>query len=442
MSKSLWQSKTFWVNAITAIVGVLTVLSGSDLVADYPQTIAALVAAQGILNILLRIITDTSIKLFVLLACLCLPALAQAQFATGEQESYLRSLIPLAEFRDDPQVRIYTHETMPPAYQFCGPGGSVTGFHLAAYNISGDFLEARKGHGRGGNGNIEFPWKSPGGTDKSVNCHSFRFVRLPDGKPVVWWTERRYEGDNNRGQSTQYDWTFPVGTIFGEVLTMTGTDGYEYPFELRTRERFADHWQPDLYRQFPTREHLLACLDTLGDDRTAALQAHLRRPLDSPVETLTDSSHRTQRAFTGTAQRDVLPAIPADVVSRLLTEHPYQTAIEEVWAGEQCYCPTTEAPFHIVPAHYDATFLGSSGESCTKCHDSALKHVDQFDAPRQWYGHVRGCSEGILSFGPYKPSCVSGNGGHVNASMHDIPGVIERYDPSRHSSADYVRLPQ
>ncbi len=48
--------------------------------------------------------------------------------------------------------------------------------------------------------------------------------------PVVWF-RKRLHGDQNKG----YAWTYPVGTIVGEVLAMTGPDGYAYSFELRVR---------------------------------------------------------------------------------------------------------------------------------------------------------------------------------------------------------------
>ena len=56
-SKSWWQSKTIWINAITALTATLTVLGGQQIVTDHPAIAAGLVAALGGLNIALRIIT-------------------------------------------------------------------------------------------------------------------------------------------------------------------------------------------------------------------------------------------------------------------------------------------------------------------------------------------------------------------------------------------------
>ena len=56
-AKSWWQSKTIWVNAITAATATLTVLGGQQIVQEYPKASAAIVAALGVLNIALRVIT-------------------------------------------------------------------------------------------------------------------------------------------------------------------------------------------------------------------------------------------------------------------------------------------------------------------------------------------------------------------------------------------------
>ena len=42
--KAWWQSKTIWINAITAATATLTVLGGQQIVTDHPAIAAGLVA--------------------------------------------------------------------------------------------------------------------------------------------------------------------------------------------------------------------------------------------------------------------------------------------------------------------------------------------------------------------------------------------------------------
>jgi len=55
--KKWWQSKTIWINAITAATATLTVLAGQQIVTDHPAIAAGLVAVLGGLNVALRLVT-------------------------------------------------------------------------------------------------------------------------------------------------------------------------------------------------------------------------------------------------------------------------------------------------------------------------------------------------------------------------------------------------
>ena len=62
MSKSLWQSKTFWVNAITAAAAVLTTLVDTPVIADNPKIVGVIVTTLSVVNIVLRLITSQPIQ--------------------------------------------------------------------------------------------------------------------------------------------------------------------------------------------------------------------------------------------------------------------------------------------------------------------------------------------------------------------------------------------
>jgi len=61
-AKTWYASKTLWVNLVALIVGVLGYLLGQDVVQEYPAIVAAFVAVQGALNVILRMVTSQSIK--------------------------------------------------------------------------------------------------------------------------------------------------------------------------------------------------------------------------------------------------------------------------------------------------------------------------------------------------------------------------------------------
>ena len=56
------KSRMMWVNGATLLVGVLALVANNDLIADYPEMVAALVAFQGGLNMLLRLLTTKAIS--------------------------------------------------------------------------------------------------------------------------------------------------------------------------------------------------------------------------------------------------------------------------------------------------------------------------------------------------------------------------------------------
>jgi len=60
--KKWYLSKTIWANLLTLSVGLLGYLIGHDIVQEYPSIVSIFVAAQGFLNIVLRLITKEAVK--------------------------------------------------------------------------------------------------------------------------------------------------------------------------------------------------------------------------------------------------------------------------------------------------------------------------------------------------------------------------------------------
>jgi hypothetical protein len=368
---------------------------------------------------------------------------------TASKESSYRRLLPRVDdpdiqaLLDDPALILYTEEEMPRAYQFWD--GAFPGVHSAYYNISANGGEPF------GNGNREFPWGDPAGTHRARNVRAFRFLWLPKDesgrpRPVAWYRKRMRDG------TSAYAWTYPVGTVFGEVLTLRGPDGYDYTFELRVRIRELSDWTVDVFRPFPSAEDLAARIKELRSDwqeqpNLVALVDHITKPLPPKVYTIADRQPG-RRVFQQQMGMDVLPPVGDDkLVALLLTSTVFRSAHSTPWrvgpGGVSTAAPTTSAPFHIVPANYDAGFVEVDRHSCRRCHDTVNHGLDEFNAGRDWYGRIRG-SDGIFSFHPFSPDSISGNGYSVPVRMRsslERAGLLARYDQRKHPYPIYGTIP-
>ena len=360
------------------------------------------------------------------------------------REAQLRELLPQVSDKQyrkllhDPDLMFYTDREMPPAYQLWG--SSLQGVHAPDYNISAGDGEPF------GNGNREFPWSTPAGTHRTSGVTTFRFMYLPKDKeghplPIVW--HRRGDG--------AYAWTFPVGTVFGEVLGLTAPDGESYTFEVRVRKREKGDWLADAFRPYPTAKDLARRIKQLRPDwkqneQLAAVCEHLLEPLELEVLTLADSQP-TRRTFKSRMAVDELPELGDDkLVAELLSDVTFHSCLGRSWrineAGSSAAAPTTQASFHIVPKNYDAGFIDVDQLSCMRCHNTTNKNVKHFDAAREWYGNIRG-SDAIFSFHPFAPSCISHNGFsqpvQFRAAFTDA-GILVKYDQEVHSNELYHSL--
>lgn len=372
---------------------------------------------------------------------------APVRLMSAEREAAFRARLPrvadasVQALLDDPNLLLYTEAEMPRAYQFWS--SVAAGVHAPQYNISGEAGEPY------GNGNREFPWSGPAGTHRCNGVESFRFLYLPRDeqgrpRPVVWL--RRASDDGLTG----YAWMFPVGAVLGEVLSLGGPDGKRHTFELRLRRREKDAWDVDVFRPFPTAEELARRIQELrpgwqDQSDLAALVQHLESSRTLPAQRLRDQQPRTiVNQVMGT---DVLPTAGDDsLVAQLLADTPFRSCLGVSWwldtAGNSTAAPTTTASFHIVPARYDAGFVDVHRQSCLRCHDTVNRNVRSFDSGREWYGRIRG-SDGIFSFHPFSPSCISHNGSSVAVTIRSeltAGGIVAAYDPAQHSADHYQAI--
>jgi len=367
---------------------------------------------------------------------------------SAKKEARLRKLLPkvadshVKEMFADEQLLLYTEEEMPRVYQLWS--GDLQGVHTAEYNISANSGEPY------GNGNLEFPWNGPAGTHRSPDVEAFRFIYLPkdeNGKtlPVVWY--RKYlPGDSSEG----YAWTYPLGTVFGEVLYRKCPDGFLRTFEVRTRTRMTNDWDVDVFRPFPTAQDLATRIKELRPEW--ADNASLKKVVEQleaakklPTKRLEDD--HPSPVFRQTMGVDTLPALEDDaLVNDLLMKTEFRSTLGREWRvgtnGVKSFAPTTKASYHVVPKNYDAGFIEVDSTSCMRCHNTTNQSVDRFDGGRDWYGRIRG-SDGIFSFHPFEPSSVSGNGFGSHPSMRDSlvnAGLLQKFNRKKHPNRIYQKI--
>lgn len=404
-------------------------------------------------------------SLLLLLFCITATVFGQVQIMPAEKLASLRQSLPgtekdvWQEFFDDPTTLYYTSTEMPVAYQhamgglvvsgsFMGRGGSAmqSTFHWALNNISGDANERQKPDGEGGNANVEFPWRHnvAGGTDESRGIAiTFKMMRLPKKDsgspwPVAWYSD--VLGGSDQGPQSVLNWIFPKGTTFAEVLVMKDSKATLHTWEVRLRIRESNYWDVDVLKPFPTSSELAAALKREGYQSEQVM-----RPRVIQMARLFDGLHR-KPAFNVLAGVDELPTLGEDLAAKLLDSTPFKSAVGAVWHagtnGVDALSPTTNERFSIVPPGFHGTFIGNDTESCKNCHRHTLKHVDEFDSVRQWYGRVRGGDQ-IFSWNPVEPSSVADNGASIRVVLRRAfveAGMLEQYDKAKHPTDMYSLL--
>jgi len=407
---------------------------------------------------------------FVLVCVLMLlgvwPSFAQHIMPSQRQE-LLRSLLPRIEYKEDhdrlhndPTTIFYTLKEMPAAHQ--RGSGQNTSFLIADKNESGDnaapFFSSSKPNGRGGNANIDFPWRRgvPGGTHRTNNVGSFKAMWLPkkaDGTPwpVVWFRDSLPNPISSRGAMNGYRWVFPRGTIFYEVLHMKDpVSKANYVFEIRKREREIGEWSVDVFRPFPTAEHLAERLRDSWGWWNSPLKVSLVKYMgDSSTlirSTLEDRINRNRSTINVVQAVDKLPEISdRKLIHNLLRNTTFESCIGIPWKEGtlDCFAPTASTDqLNIVPHNYDGTFLGADSQSCMKCHESTLVHSRFFDRQRGWYGYVRG-SDGILSWHPIALDSLSTTGFGIPVRFRPEfvrAGVIAKFNSQLHTSGRYKTI--
>lgn len=434
-SKSLWRSKTFWLNVVALAVAALTGVLDADLIQQHPQAVAWITGIIALLNMLLRTVTTKPIHLILVFLCLFMVAgSATAQTVRiMDQRAYdeIAQLLPRVNDErvqaaiESPDTVWWTEREVPRAYQ---NHDAVGGFHWVGYNISGEAHEKSKGHGNGGHAGSEFPWKHAAGTSNVQNLRELRFLALParlsGGRwPIVyWWQGLPHDnGDHLR-------WRYPVGTIVGELLLEQDERGKWWCFEVRIREREPGEWGCDSFWPVPNEEALAQYVSgyraSIDDTQRVANHHPRRRVIDERVNV------------------SFLPELPADQVREML-DRPFESRLLGRWTND-VVAPRSNQAFGLFPAGYRAEAIEVRRESCNRCHHTTLMHVNQFEPFRDWYGRVPG-DDTVFATPMLDPRCVSTTGATLRPRFRESfvrAGFIAEFDSKKHAAEVYPPIPE
>ncbi len=351
---------------------------------------------------------------------------------------------------EDANTLWYDHEVMPPSYQDSVAPDVTVGCRPNAegpslINIIPGGRQMFSDDGK----TFNYPFGHTAGTDKSTNVYVVDFVSLPvvDGKlqPVAYWIV-----NGNRGGFglVQWQWMFPKGTLFGEMIFVKDGSGNLYPAELRTRERWLSGWATNAYRPFPTASSLAEAIKAKRPQwqANAALKAaveHLEG--QGSLQAKKVGSKIYPGVFEQDGVIDTIPALGDDaLVKELLTQTTFVSAYGDTWktvGGQKTYAASTSASFGVTPNNYDAGLIEVRDESCQRCHKDAQHSIEDFNDNAVLYGDVWG-SDQIFSWHPFDTQLCHG-AAEDNRAVRPIfksSGFVQKYDASVHRAEMYQKL--
>jgi hypothetical protein len=252
---------------------------------------------------------------------------------------------------------------------------------------------------------FKYPFSITAGRLDRGNSQAIYFWQPPRDSsgnyvPVAWWKN-----------GSHWHWTFPVGTVLGELLLVRDTHSTSewYVHEIRTRVREIEHWRTDIFRPFPQASDFAAAIkkyrSNWKETDLKQLVAHLEDQTTlTPAKLNSGAYEKAVPSISGFY--DKLPSTKDHALIRtLLKKTIFQSSMNAEWKrhGEKVtYAPATDANFHIVPKHHIAGLLENTEASCIRCHNRAGQPLGQLDKRAVLYGEIWG-EDQVFTWHPFKP---------------------------------------
>jgi hypothetical protein len=362
---------------------------------------------------------------------------------------------PLRTLLESTGTLWYDKHSLTPGYQDSFGDNVVAPIGMRPNTIGASLIDTAVpgGHAQifSSHGIFHFPFGDPLGPVDDVEVVDFWSSPRANGDvlPVVYWKR-----DPNQ-YTHRYEWMFPVGTVFGELLFMKDSTGVLHPFEVRTRTRTQSGWAVDVYRPFPRASDLADAIERGGGASPAltALVTQLRGA--APLAAYSLSGTHFAGAFPARSSGiDPLPGLTgadADFIHMLLRTTPFRSARGIPWkqeGGRTAWAAGASGRGTIVPKGYGGAAVEVSETSCDGCHRDAGRPFKDWYSNILAYGELWGNDE-TFTWHPFTLSkFVDAQGRVVNFNYDNreirpdmrAAGLVAPYQPAMHPASRYQRI--
>ena len=273
------------------------------------------------------------------------------------------------------------------------------------------------------NANTFFPWETTFGLNHAFAAgnspyESINFIHLPPNNPVVVLNE------------TPIKWIYPIGTTVAEILYVKNKTN-KYIFEIRTRTKVFDTWEPNVYRPVANREEFEKHVNV---GVPAKKYLFLRNPQEDEV-------------FKAEGFVERIPDLTEEQTKKLLSL-PFKLVTNEVWS-DISNTPCSDQEFSLFPKDYSLGLITVDSVSCSNCHRQTQITVNRlipkepliYKNPEK-VGNIRG-SDGVFTWTPFDVSTAAKDPTDVKElrlRKYDRDNkIVAMYDPILH--LDYKLTP-
>ena len=259
-------------------------------------------------------------------------------------------------------------------------------------------------------GGFKFPFFTSAGIDdappSAVKVLTFwRPGRDANGSilPVKYWMPK--------GKRKRWRWVHSNGTFFGEVFYSKAPNGRWVCFEVRTRKRYGEGWEVNVFRPFTTAKQFSSAIKSArpnwqSDTELQNLIKHLENSQTLVSKTIKSEAY--SKIFAGlSGGMDYLPAISdSSLLIELMEKTTFQSQEGVAWkrSGKlEAYAPSTNADFHIVPKNYTAGLIAVNEISCSRCHQDTGRRLGELEGAVMLYGEMWG-EDQIFSWHLFEPT--------------------------------------